>query len=71
MLGRLLPRDDQFFELFDQLAGHLATTAKMLDTLFGDVSHVNEYVTAIKCVGNLLAGYDPAQVRSACFQPSP
>jgi predicted phosphate transport protein (TIGR00153 family) len=48
MLGRLLPRDDQFFELFDQLAGHLATTAKMLDTLFGDVAHVNEYVTAIK-----------------------
>ena len=48
MLGRLLPRDDQFFELFDQLAGHLATTAKLLDTLFSDVPHVNEHVTAIK-----------------------
>ena len=48
MLGRLLPRDDLFFELFDQLAGHLATTAKMLDTLFGDVAHVNEHVKAIK-----------------------
>jgi predicted phosphate transport protein (TIGR00153 family) len=48
MLGRLIPRDEQFFELFDQLAGHLATTAKLLDTLFADVAHVNEHVTAIK-----------------------
>src|SRR5262245_56570102 len=48
MLGRLLPRDDQFFTLFDQLASHLATTAKMLDNLFGDASHVVEHVRAIK-----------------------
>ena len=48
MLGRLLPRDDQFFLLFDQLAGHLATTAKRLDTLFGDAPHVSEHVKAIK-----------------------
>ena len=48
MLGRLLPRDDQFFSLFDQLAGHLATTAKMLDNLFGDIQHGNEHVKAIK-----------------------
>ena len=50
MLGRLLPRDNLFFELFDQLAGHLTTTAKMLDALFGDVKHVNEHVRAIKDV---------------------
>jgi hypothetical protein len=48
MLGRLLPRDDQFFTLFDQLAGHLATTAKMVDNLFGDARHVSEHVRAIK-----------------------
>ena len=48
MLGRLLPRDDQFFTLFDQLAGHLATTAKILDNLFGDARHVSEHVRAIK-----------------------
>ncbi|HEV8214662.1 MAG TPA: DUF47 family protein [Gemmatimonadaceae bacterium] len=48
MLGRLLPRDDQFFTLFDQLATHLATTAKMLDNLFGDSGHVTEHVRAIK-----------------------
>ena len=48
MLDRLLPRDDQFFELFDQLAAHLATTAKILDTLFGDIQHANDHVKAIK-----------------------
>jgi predicted phosphate transport protein (TIGR00153 family) len=48
MLGRLIPRDDQFFELFDQLAAHLATTAKLLDTLFCDLPHASEHVKAIK-----------------------
>lgn len=48
MLGRIIPRDEQFFELFDQLAHHLATAAKMLDTLFGDVEHVDDHVKAIK-----------------------
>jgi uncharacterized protein len=50
MLGRLLPRDDQFFLLFDQLAAHLATTAKMLDVMFADVSNASEHVKAIKDV---------------------
>jgi len=50
MLGRLLPRDDQFFELFDQLAGHLTTSAQLLDTLFGDASGVAEHVRRIKDV---------------------
>ena len=50
MLGRLLPRDDEFFELFDQLAAHLATTARMLDTLFGDSPNVHDHVRAIKDV---------------------
>jgi len=48
MLGRLLPRDDEFFSLFDQLAAHLSTTAQRLDTLFGDPKNVNTYVTEIK-----------------------
>jgi uncharacterized protein Yka (UPF0111/DUF47 family) len=50
MLGRLLPRDEKFFELFDQLAAHLATTAQMLDTLFGDPNNVNQHVKLIKDV---------------------
>lgn len=48
MLDRLIPRDEQFFELFDQLGAHLATTAKMLDNLFGDSQHVTDHVKAIK-----------------------
>ena len=48
MLGRLIPRDDQFFELFDQLAAHLATSAQMLETLFGDTEHASQHVRAIK-----------------------
>ena len=47
MLGRLIPRDDQFFELFDQLAAHLATTAKLLDTLFCDLPHANDHIKAL------------------------
>ena len=50
MLGRLLPRNDEFFDLFDQSAVHLATTAKMLDTMFGDAPHVHDHVRAIKDV---------------------
>lgn len=50
MLGRLLPRDDQFFVLFDQLAAHIATTAKMLDAMFGDPQHAGDHVKAIKDV---------------------
>ncbi len=50
MLGRLIPRDNEFFELFDQLAAHLVTTAKMLDALFADIEHVNDHVKAIKDV---------------------
>jgi uncharacterized protein len=50
MLGRLIPRDDEFFELFDQLAAHLTTTARMLDTLLGDAAHVHDHVRAIKDV---------------------
>ncbi len=50
MFGRLIPRDDQFFVLFDQLAAHLATTAQMLDTLFGDTGRASQHVRAIKDV---------------------
>lgn len=50
MLDRLIPRDEQFFELFDQLAGHLATCAQMLDTMFGDIEHAPQHIKAIKDV---------------------
>src|SRR4051812_28116754 len=50
MFGRLIPRDEQFFELFDQLCVHLSATARMLGDLFGDPSRVLDHVRAIKDV---------------------
>ena len=48
MLRRLIPRDEQFFDLFNQLSNHLSTTAKMLNELFGDPGRVAEHVRRIK-----------------------
>ena len=35
MLSRIIPRDEQFFDLFNQLAGHLKVSAQLLDQLLG------------------------------------
>ena len=49
MLGRFLPRDEGFFDLFNQLAGHLATSATLLNDLFaGDPGRASEFCKAIK-----------------------
>ena len=50
MLARLIPRDEQFFDLFDQLTAHLTQTARMLAALFDDPQHVADHVRAIKAV---------------------
>ena len=50
LLGRLIPHDEQFFDLFDQLTGHLTQTARMLAALFDDPQHVGDHVRAIKDV---------------------
>jgi predicted phosphate transport protein (TIGR00153 family) len=50
LLGRLIPRDEQFFDLFDQLTAHLTQTARMLAGLFDDPQHVADHVRAIKDV---------------------
>jgi predicted phosphate transport protein (TIGR00153 family) len=50
LLGRLIPRDEQFFDFFDQLTGHLTQTAQMLVELFDDPKHVGDHVRAIKDV---------------------
>ena len=50
MLSRLIPRDEQFFDLFNQLAGHLKTSAQLLDQLFADPSRTTELVAKIKDV---------------------
>lgn len=50
LLGKLIPHDEQFFELFDQLTAHLTQAARMLAELFDDPSHVADHVRAIKDV---------------------
>ena len=48
MLNRLLPRDEQFFDLFNQLAEHLKTAAGLLDRLFAEPQNTMELVRQIK-----------------------
>jgi uncharacterized protein len=48
MLERLMPRDEQFFDLFNQLAGHLANSAKLINDLFKEPQRANDHVKAIK-----------------------
>ena len=50
LLAKLIPRDEQFFALFDQLTAHLTQTARMLAELFDDPAHVTDHVRAIKDV---------------------
>jgi uncharacterized protein len=48
MLGRLIPRDQEFFTLFDELATHLSTAAKLLRDLMEQPSRLQEQIRAIK-----------------------
>ncbi len=48
MLGRLIPRDEAFFDAFNQLSEHLATSARMLNDLFADPAQIAEHVRKIK-----------------------
>src|SRR5690242_20786535 len=50
MLNRLIPRDEQFFDLFNHLADHLKTAAGLLNQLFADPSRTAELVRQIKDV---------------------
>ena len=53
MLSRLLPRDEQFFNLFNQLAEHLRTAAQLLDKLFAQPENTTELVRQVKDVEHL------------------
>jgi predicted phosphate transport protein (TIGR00153 family) len=53
MLSRFLPRDEQFFDLFNQLAEHLRTTARLVDELFAHPERTSDLVRQIKDVEHL------------------
>ena len=48
MLGRLIPRDQEFFTLFDQLATHLLNASRLLRELFDNPSRLEQQIRAIK-----------------------
>jgi predicted phosphate transport protein (TIGR00153 family) len=48
LLGRFIPRDAGFFDLFNQLAAHLGTCAKLLSELLSDPGRQAALVGAIK-----------------------
>lgn len=50
MLGKLIPRDQEFFSLFNELAAHLLQVARLLNELFERPTAVTEQVRAIKAV---------------------
>jgi uncharacterized protein len=50
MLGRLIPRDQEFFALFNELAAYLKSAAKLLDELFEAGAPFADKVKAIKAV---------------------
>jgi len=50
MLSRLIPRDEQFFDLFNQLAAHLSNAADLLNDLLATPERITEHVRAIKDV---------------------
>ena len=53
MLSRLIPADEEFFSLFNQLAEHLHNAAKLLDQLFSAPERTAELVRQIKDVEHL------------------
>lgn len=48
MLGRLIPKDQEFFTLFNELSNHLLTSARLLRELFDDSTRLQEKIRAIK-----------------------
>ena len=50
MLGRLIPRDEQFFGSFDKLATHIGSASRLLAELFDNPPRAAEFVRAIKNV---------------------
>jgi predicted phosphate transport protein (TIGR00153 family) len=50
MFSKLIPRDEKFFDLFDEIANRLTKAAKLQTQLFSEPDRMVEHVTAIKAV---------------------
>ncbi|MHB1312404.1 MAG: DUF47 domain-containing protein [Gemmatimonadaceae bacterium] len=47
---RLIPKDEGFFELFDQMGARIAKSASVLDQLFTEPNRIDFYSTQIKLI---------------------
>ena len=50
MLNKLIPRDEQFFDMFDEIARRLSIAARLLTQVFGEPEKLAQHVAAIKDV---------------------
>jgi predicted phosphate transport protein (TIGR00153 family) len=50
MFSKLIPRDEKFFDLFDEIARRLTRAARLQKQLFDEPTRIAEHVTAIKTV---------------------
>ncbi len=50
MFSKLIPRDEKFFDLFDEIARRLTQAAKLQTQLFDDPARMAEHVASIKAV---------------------
>lgn len=50
MFSKLIPRDEKFFDLFDEIARRLTQAAKLQTQLFDDPARMAEHVASIKVV---------------------
>jgi predicted phosphate transport protein (TIGR00153 family) len=50
MFSKLIPRDEKFFDLFDEIAIRLVRAAKLQKQLFSEPARIVEHVAAIKSV---------------------
>lgn len=48
MFSKLIPRDEKFFDLFDEIARRLVRAAKLQQQLFSEPTRISEHVAAIK-----------------------
>jgi len=50
MFSKLIPRDEKFFDLFDEIAIRLVRAAKLQKQLFSEPARIGEHVAAIKVI---------------------
>ena len=48
MLGRFIPREEKFFDLFEEVANHMVEAAKVLEKMMTDMTHAEHHAATIK-----------------------